>query len=233
MTGMEAAADDPMFILSWGYWAPFAASLLVMALTGALLALRLTLPILGVSIIVAVLTALGFILLIVPAFMIYCAFVVAVPALVEERRGVFGSLQRSRDLTRGSRKRIFVILLVFWVLSFLISAALSAFNGFSTMGDFTALPNPLLGASVAAVSSALSSVIVAVSVSALYVELRTVKGRRHHERPRGGIRMNADDPRGDEAGGRQLMKSAAVIGGAPVRKANWICAAPPTPSESK
>jgi hypothetical protein len=200
MAGMEAALDDPEAILRWSYWGPFFLGLLVMMVAWALLqgvlvrstvfflsgrapdfrqsalvALRLILPIILVSIVVSVLMTLGFICLIVPGFMIYCAFSVAVPALVEEQGGVFGSLERSRNLTRGSRKRIFVIAFVFWILSFMLSSALGAFNGLSTMGDFSALPNPILAGLVAAVSSALSSVIVAVSVSALYVELRTVK----------------------------------------------------------
>lgn len=199
MAGLGVAADDPAMILRWEYWAPFALSLLVMAVTSALLqgvlvrstvfylsgrapdlgqsvrvALRLTLPIIAVSIVVAVLFTLGLICLIVPGFMIYCAFIVAVPVLVEERGGIFASIERSRDLTRGSRKRIFVIVFVFWVLSFMLSSALGAFNGLSTMGD-SALPNPILAGLVAAVSSAISSVIVAVSISALYVELRNVK----------------------------------------------------------
>jgi hypothetical protein len=200
MAGLETAFDDPALVMRWQYWVPFMVSLLVMAVTWALLqgvlvrstvfylsgrapdlkksavvALRLILPIIAVSIVVSVLMTLGFICLIVPGFMIYCAFSVSVPALVEEQGGVFGSLERSRDLTRGSRKRIFVIAFVFWVLSFMLSSALGAFNGLSTMGDYSALPNPILAGLVAAVSSALSSVIVAVSVSALYVELRTVK----------------------------------------------------------
>lgn len=200
MAGLESALDDPAAIMRWSFWVPFFLGLLVMVVAWALLqgvlvrstvfylsgrapdlrqsalvALRLTLPIIAVSIIVSVLFTLGLICLIVPGFMIYCAFIVAVPALIEEQGGVGGSLQRSRDLTRGSRKRIFVIVFVFWVLSFMLSSALGAFNGLSTMGDYSALPNPILAGLVAAVSSALSSVIVAVSVSALYVELRTVK----------------------------------------------------------
>ena len=200
MAGLESALDDPAEIMRWSYWGPFFVGLLVMMVAWALLqgvlvrstvfflsgrapdvrqsvlvALRLILPIIAVSIVVTVLFALGLICLIVPGLMIYCAFIVAVPVLVEERGGIFASIERSRDLTRGSRKRIFVIVFVFWVLSFMLSSALGAFNGLSTMGDYSALPNPILAGLVAAVSSAISSVIVAVSISALYVELRNVK----------------------------------------------------------
>jgi len=188
MAGLESALDDPAEIMRWSYWGPFFVGLLVMMVAWALLqgvlvrstvfslsgrapdvrqsvlvALRLILPIIAVSIVVTVLFALGLICLIVPGLMIYCAFIVAVPVLVEERGGIFASIERSRDLTRGSRKRIFVIVFVFWVLSFMLSSALGAFNGLSTMGDYSALPNPILAG------------LVAVSISALYVELRNVK----------------------------------------------------------
>jgi len=43
---------------------------------------------------------------------VYCIFWVAIPVVVVERPGVFASLGRSGDLTRGSRTAIFVVSLV-------------------------------------------------------------------------------------------------------------------------
>lgn len=196
-----AATFDPNYIVSFDYWGPILGSFLASMVAGALLqgvlvrstvltlsgreadlshsvalALRLLIPIILVSIIIAVLLVIGLLFLVVPGVMIYCAFIVTVPALIEERRGIFGSMQRSRDLTRGSRKRIFVLLVVFWVFSVIISTVLNAISGISPMGTYdAALPDPILAGTTAAIGGALSAVIVAVLTAALYVELRTVK----------------------------------------------------------
>lgn len=141
-----------------------------------LTALRLILPIVAVSLLVGIAVVIGFLFLIVPGIMIYCAFSVSIPALVEERRGVFASMQRSRDLTRNSRKRIFLLLVVMWVFSVIISTILNAISGTDPMSMFMGrLPDPLLAATTAGLGSALNSVISAVMLAALYVELRTVK----------------------------------------------------------
>ena len=195
------AADDPEFFLSLRYWGPVVGALLLTMVTGALLqgvlvrstilqlsgrqadfahsltlALRLLVPMILVSIIVTLLTVLGFMLLIVPGIMIYCAFLVSVPALIEERRGVFGSMRRSRDLTRGSRMRIFLLLIIFWIFSIIISGLLGLIGGAPIMGpDMMQVPDPILAGATSGIASALTSVIVAVALAALYVELRTVK----------------------------------------------------------
>lgn len=195
------ATYDPNYIISFEYWGPILGSYLAMMVAGAvlqgvlvrstiltlsgreadlshsvMLALRLVIPIILASIVVAILTGIGFLFLVVPGVMIYCAFIVTIPALIEERRGIFGSMQRSRDLTRGSRKRIFVLLVVFWVFSVVISTVLNAIAGISPIGTYGAkLPDPILAGTAAAIGGALYSVIVAVLTAALYVELRTVK----------------------------------------------------------
>lgn len=196
-----AATADLDYVLSLTYWGPILGSLLATVVAGALLqgvlvrstiltlsgreadlshsvalALRLVIPIVAASIVIGVLIGIGFLFLIVPGIMIYCAFSVTIPALIEERRGIFGSMQRSRDLTRGSRKRIFVLLVVFWVFQVIITSLLNAVAGISPMGTYDAqLPDPILAGAVAAIGAGLSWVIVTAVTAALYVELRTVK----------------------------------------------------------
>jgi hypothetical protein len=140
------------------------------------LALRLLLPIIGVSIAVGVLFLIGLLFLVVPGIMIYCAFIVAVPALVEERRGVFGSMQRSRDLTRGSRMRIFLLLVVAWMFAIVITALINQIAGVSLF-DPSALASAdrLLAGIAAGLGNTLTTLIFAVLTAALYMELRTVK----------------------------------------------------------
>jgi len=69
--------------------------------------LRVFLPLIGLAIVSALGIMLGFILLIVPGVILLLMWTVAVPALVVERHGVFGSLSRSSELTKGAKGTVF------------------------------------------------------------------------------------------------------------------------------
>jgi membrane-anchored glycerophosphoryl diester phosphodiesterase (GDPDase) len=193
-------ADGSDLILSLPYWAALLGSLFATLLGSALLqgvlvrstilhlsgrdadireslmlGLRLLLPIVGVTFFVSLFFALGLLLLIVPGVMIYCALIVSIPALVEERRGVFGSMRRSRDLTRGSRWRVFLLVMLFVIFSSIISSVMLRLTGVATNGLQPTSPDPLVAGLVTAVTNSLTAVIVAVVLAALYVELREVK----------------------------------------------------------
>jgi hypothetical protein len=146
------------------------------------IALRLLLPLIGLAIVSAIAIMVGFILLIVPGLMVMVAFLVAAPALVEERRGVMESIRRSRDLTRGSRWLIFLLLILFWVVSVIVSTLLNTVAGVSMLGPQLAaggtgiaLPNALLAGLAGGIAATLSALFNTVLVASLYVELRTVK----------------------------------------------------------
>jgi hypothetical protein len=68
---------------------------------------RTLLPVLAVGIVTGLLIGIGVVLLVVPGLYLATILFVAVPAAVLERRGVGGSMQRSTDLTLGSRWPIF------------------------------------------------------------------------------------------------------------------------------
>jgi membrane-anchored glycerophosphoryl diester phosphodiesterase (GDPDase) len=144
-----------------------------------LVALRLILPLIGIAIVTGFAVMVGIILLIVPGIMVYVALIVAVPALVEERRGVFGSIRRSRDLTRGSRWLIFLLAILFYVVAIVFSTLLNTIAGVSMFGpnlaDPANLPNAALAGLAGAIAQSLTAVFTAVMVASLYVELRTVK----------------------------------------------------------
>jgi hypothetical protein len=69
----------------------------------------------GVGLVAGIGIVFGYILLIVPGVLMSLAWCVAVPVQVVERRGVFGSLSRSADLTRNRRGVIFGLFLVYSV----------------------------------------------------------------------------------------------------------------------
>jgi len=63
-------------------------------------------PIILLQIVVGILTAIGFVFLIVPGVILTLMWIVSLPALVIEEGGVFDSMSRSSDLTRDNRMRI-------------------------------------------------------------------------------------------------------------------------------
>jgi len=139
----------------------------------ALLALRLLPALVGLSLLLAIAVGIGLVFLIVPGVMIYCATSVAVPVLMEERCGVFGSIERSRALTRGSRWPIFALVVLLWIIGAVIQGVCVRFSMLGA--DEAAGPDPAVAGIADALSAGLSTMIVAVVLAALYVELREVK----------------------------------------------------------
>jgi hypothetical protein len=70
------------------------------------------LPVIGAAITAGVLVAIGFVLFIVPGFILLTMFFVIIPVCVVEGMGPIRSLSRSSELTKGHRWRIFAIYLV-------------------------------------------------------------------------------------------------------------------------
>lgn len=130
-------------------------------------ALILFVPLVALSLLLALAIGFGLILLIVPGVIAYVTWFVAVPALVEERRGVFAAFGRSARLTKGARGRIFGLVVAFIVVSLLISGASGLITTLS-LGSFA-------GPIIEALTTMLTSLIASTGVAATYVELRTVK----------------------------------------------------------
>jgi hypothetical protein len=129
-------------------------------------AARRFLSMIGVAITAGVVTTLAFILLIVPGYMVTCAFFVAAPVCVAEKAGVGASLSRSRFLTRGYRWPIFgayiLIAILGGISSGIAAGATSAVGGIGAM---------VVGYGVQAIFGAFSAVLAAV----LYYQLRVAK----------------------------------------------------------
>jgi hypothetical protein len=136
-------------------------------------ALAICLPLIGLSILTSIIIGIGFVLLIVPGCIALCALSVAVPAMVEERLGIIGSMERSAALTKGSRGRIFLMLILLMLAYFLFAAVVAAVGVIAGEGAGTG--NAAIAAGFEAISASLSSLVVSAMVASLYVELRTVK----------------------------------------------------------
>ncbi|WP_217570177.1 hypothetical protein [Mesorhizobium sp. GbtcB19] len=112
----------------------------------------------------------------IPAAMWFISISVAIPVAVQERLGVFGSISRSRALTKGSRWPIFGLLLVIGIAAGLLQAAFSLLfrfalataSGLSGTGIF-------VGAVGGSLLSSIFSAVISVAIAVIYVELRQVR----------------------------------------------------------
>ena len=136
---------------------------------------KMFLPLLGLAIIAGLGAGLGYLLLIVPGVIISVMWAVASPSVVVEKRGVFESLQRSRDLTRGYRWNVFGLMVIYVILSWIIGAAVGALGLATGGGFFDGSPNLWFNVVSGVVVNILSGVVASAGVAALYYELRTVK----------------------------------------------------------
>jgi len=122
-------------------------------------------------------TGIGFILLVVPGFIIATMVYVAIPVAVVERPGVMTSLHRSRDLTEGNKGSLFWILLAVWVVkaglerwfaelfaadmlpyaSFCAQAVCGVFSAITTAVAYTQLRSEREGVSVPDLATAIIS----------------------------------------------------------------------------
>lgn len=141
-------------------------------------ALPVILPLIGLSILIAIGVMVGFIFLIVPGVMLYLAWSVAAPALVEERRGIPAAFRRSWELTRGSRWKIFAVMLILYIIYYLISGLFAILSmwilggrGLSGIGQNLSAGFVVFNLVLALITNLLWGAVQA----SLYVELRDWK----------------------------------------------------------
>jgi len=144
----------------------------------ARLGLRLCLPLAGLSLIVALSIVVGIFAFVVPAFIIAVIWVVAAPALIVERKGVFASLQRSRDLTRGCRWGIFGLLALFTII---YSLTLGVFGVLvpAAGGGNLFVPKGPVAAICSSLVATVGTIVISAGIAAIYYELRSIKEGAH------------------------------------------------------
>lgn len=145
-------------------------------------ALRNILPLLVISILVAIMIFFGFLAFIIPGIFLALATCVAVPVYVgEPARGITGSISRSFELTKGRRWWLLLIFIVLGIGAMAIGGTISSmtmpfmFTPGTTpdpanMGA-TMMPYMLVNAAVDGVVRVLGTVLVA----AIYVCLRETR----------------------------------------------------------
>jgi len=124
--------------------------------------------VIGLAICSSVLMALGFALLIIPGLIVATMLFVATPVCVVERLGPFDSMERSAQLTKGHRGKIFGLLVLLAVPAVIVAAVID------TMVEIAGA-NELLAAIGHVAWDATWGAAYAVLVIAIYHDLRVAK----------------------------------------------------------
>lgn len=135
--------------------------------------LRHFLPVILLSILMGLALIVGFMLLVVPGVMLLVAWCVAVPARVSEQTGLIEAFGRSAELTRGNRWRIFGLMLLFLVLTWVVGALLTPIS----LVALAAGPQGMVLSQmiISTVSGVINALIGATGASVMYVELKRLK----------------------------------------------------------
>jgi len=123
-------------------------------------------PLIGLAICSGIALLVGFLLLLVPGFILLAVWYVATPACVVERRGPIESMSRSADLTRGFRWKVFGLIVVLALAQSIAGGSLTA---------VVAKLSLTVNAVVLLVWGALFGAYSAIAVAVTYHDLRVAK----------------------------------------------------------
>lgn len=132
--------------------------------------ITLILPMIGIGLLAGLGVGVAMLFLIVPGIVLWLVWSVTASAYVQEKIGIFEAFGRSADLTKGSRWRIFLTMLIVVVLLWILSIPV----GFLTAATALTGITPLV-ALVSAAVSALGNMIFVTVQASIYVELRQLK----------------------------------------------------------
>lgn len=139
------------------------------------------LGVIGVSMLVGLGVGAGLIALIVPGVLLALMWSLSIPVKVLENKGVTDAMSRSSDLTKGDRGRIFVVWLLFIVLSIgisiLIQLPIEYAAGVSSRGALQRVSAGWQVASLAAafISQSLVGPLATIAFSLVYYDERVRK----------------------------------------------------------
>lgn len=142
------------------------------------------LPLLGLTIVVGILVSIGLILFIIPGIILALIWFVAVPVLIIEDKGVFDSMSRSGELTKGNRWRIFGLMLVVYVGVFVVFL----------IAGLVAAALPILGLIAFVVLAVIVYPWIAVVVPTVYYALAGAKGQATPAMPAPGTAQPGGEP---------------------------------------
>ena len=136
--------------------------------------LRRILPIIGATIVAAVLISIGFVLVIVPGIFLAVSFAVVWGALIIEGVGPMESIKRSWRLVAGERWRVFGAGLLVIITAIIVFGVVSAVIGF-ILSSGLGMSGGMAGYVVQQVSTLLSIPLTAALGTVIYLDLRVRK----------------------------------------------------------
>ena len=126
-------------------------------------------PVIGVSLLAAMAVVLGLVLFIVPGLILGVSIAVVIPVTVLEKHSLTGSLSRSLELTKGSRWRIFGVLLIVGLIGGIFSWFVEL------MFEPLATPDGIgLYVTSVVLLQSIPTVLSAVAVAVMYEDLRVM-----------------------------------------------------------
>lgn len=141
------------------------------------------LPLLGLGIVQGFAVVFGMLFFIIPGIILSVMWAVSTPSLIVEKVGVFGALQRSRDLTRGHRWSIVGLFMIYLVLSMILGAVVGVLGVAAGVGGAIVTagsgnghtPIYFVSTLISALVNGAQYVLVSAGVASLYYELRMTK----------------------------------------------------------
>jgi len=131
---------------------------------------RVFLPLLAIGLLEGIAIALGFLLLIVPGFILFVMWSVVVPVRVIEHTSIFESFGRSAELTQGYRWPIFGTVLVYY-----LGAGIAQFSVRPAMGVAMSMGMTWTYVGINTLITAVVGVVAAAGIASIYYELRLIK----------------------------------------------------------
>jgi hypothetical protein len=120
-------------------------------------------------------TILAAIALFFPGIMLACRWIVALPVQVIENKGVFESMGRSAELTKGRRWSIFGLLLIVVILIWILEFALIAVFIRPAAGLVSGMSSPLFRVLFAPIIGLITTPLFSAGYASLYYELRSTR----------------------------------------------------------
>jgi hypothetical protein len=117
----------------------------------------------------------GFLLLIIPGFILMCRTAIAVPVSMLEDTKSIRSIERSMELTKGYSGQVFIIFLMVWVLTWIVAMIFQTPFAFLMQTQHVSFGALLLQHFSGFVSQVLVGPIATIAFSLMYYNLRVRK----------------------------------------------------------
>jgi len=149
-------------------------------------AARFILPMFVIALIYIVVCGLGWSFFFIGFFFIWPGWALAGPILVFEKKGIFGSLGEAWNLSRGSKRWIFLLLFLLSIIGLIIysvgigigflATGINAFGGDTTSTLNMSIGQQVIYNVVFGIVGYFVYAIFASGLTAAYVEIKTMKG---------------------------------------------------------